>query len=62
MLLEEIFEVILEAEEYQESFEIEEELECQAEEINRKFQKQLAERRRLFALGLYQLEERLILK
>lgn len=65
MSLEEMWEVVLDAEEYQEAMDLEEEeeeLERQAEERNRQLQEQLAERRRLFALGLYELEEGEILE
>lgn len=64
MSLEEMWEVVLDAEEYQEAMDLEEEeeLERQAQERNRQFQEQLAERRRLFALGLYELEEGEILE
>lgn len=64
MSLEEMWEVLDDMiEEYQEDMEIdEEELERQGQDRNRQFQEQIAERRRLFALGLYELEDGEILE
>ena len=63
MSLEEIWEIFSEAEDHQEEMAMAEVLlERQAQDRNRQFQELLAERRRLFALGLYELEEGEILE
>ena len=61
MSLEELFDVLFqEAEEYQEAMDIDEEE--QEQERNLQFQQLLAKRRRLYALGMYELEDGEILE
>jgi len=63
MSLEEIWEMFSESEEQQEVMAMAEVLlERQEQERNRQFQQLLAERRRLYALGLYDLEDGEILE